>query len=75
MPEPTSGVIVSSQVLPSLPANEVMAAVQPPSQADLAEYQRVTTNLDPLLVDSAVDVDGLIDEFKQTQNRLRHPTE
>ena len=75
MPEPASGVIVSSQVLPSLPADEVMAAVQPPSQADLVEFQRVTSNLDRLLVDSAVDVDGLIDEFKQTHNRLRHPTE
>ena len=75
MPEPTSGVIVSSQVLPSLPADEVMAAVQPPSQADLVEFQRVTSNLDRLLVESAVDVDGLIDEFKQTHNRLRHPAE
>lgn len=75
MPEPTSGVIVSSQVLPSLRADEVMAAVQPPSQADLVEFQRVTSNLDLLLVESAVDVDGLIDEFKQTHNRLRHPAE
>ena len=75
MPEPTSGVIVSSQVLPSLSADEVMAAVQPPSQADLVEFQRVTSNLDLLLVESAVDVDGLIDEFKQTHNHLRHPTE
>lgn len=75
MPEPTSGVIVSLQVLPSLPADEVMAAVQPPSQADLVEFQRVTTNFDRLLVDSAVDVDGLIDEFKQTHNPLRHPAE
>lgn len=75
MPEPTSGVIVSSQVLPSLPADEVVAAVQPPSQADLVEFQRVTSNLDRLLVESAVDVDGLIDEFKQTHNRLRHPAE
>ena len=75
MPEPASGVIVSSQVLPSLPADEVMAAVQPPSQADLVEFQRVTSNLDRLLVESAVDVDGLIDEFKQTHNRLRHPAE
>lgn len=75
MPEPTSGVIVSSQVLPSLPADEAMAAVQPPSQADLVEFQRVTCNLDLLLVDSAVDVDGLVDEFKQTHNRLRHSTE
>lgn len=75
MPEPTSGVIVSSQVLPSLSADEVMAAVQPPSQADLVEFQRVATNLDRLLVESGVDVDGLIDEFKQTHNHLRHPTE
>lgn len=75
MPEPTSGVIVSSQVLPSLPADEVMAAGQPPSQPDLVEFQRVTSNLDLLLVESAVDVDGLIDEFKQTHNRLQHPTE
>ena len=75
MPEPTSGVIVSSQALPSLPADEVVAAVQPPSQADLVEFQRVTSNLDRLLVESAVDVDGLIDEFKQTHNRLRHPAE
>ena len=75
MPEPASGMIVSSQVLPSLPADEVMAAVQPPSQADLVEFQRVTSNLDRLLVESAVDVDGLIDEFKQTHNRLRHPAE
>jgi len=52
-----------------------MAAVQPPSQADLVEFQRVTSNLDRLLVESAVDVDGLIDEFKQTYNRLRHPAE
>lgn len=75
MPEPTPGVIVSSQVLPSLPADEVMAAGQPPSQPDLVEFQRVTSNLDLLLVESAVDVDGLIDEFKQTHNRLQHPTE
>lgn len=75
MPEPTSGVIVSSQVLPSLRADEVMAAVQLPSQADLVELQRVTSNLDLLLVESSVDVDGLIDEFKQTHNRLRHPAE
>ncbi|MBN9342534.1 MAG: hypothetical protein J0H52_21050 [Comamonadaceae bacterium] len=75
MSEPTSGVIVSPQVLPSLPADEVMAAVQPPSQADLVEFQRVTSNLDRLLVESAVDVDGVIDEFKQIHNRLRHPTE
>ena len=75
MLEPTSGVIVSSQALPSLRADEVMAAVQPPSQADLVEFQRVTSNLDLLLVESAVDVDGLIDEFKQTHNRLRHPAE
>ena len=75
MLEPTSGVIVSSQALPSLRADEVMAAVQPPSQADLVEFQRVTSNLDRMLVESAVDVDGLIDEFKQTHNHLRHPTE
>ena len=75
MLEPTSGVIVSSQALPSLRADEVLAAVQPPSQADLVEFQRVTTNLDRLLVESGVDVDGLIDEFKQTHNHLRHPTE
>jgi len=75
VPEPTSGVIVSSQVLPSLPVDKVMAAVKPPSQADLVEFQRVTINLDRLLVDSAVDVDGLIDEFTQTHNPLRHPTE
>ena len=75
MPEPKSGMIVSSQVLPSLPADEVMAAVQPSSQADLVEFQRVTSNLDRLLVESAVDVDGLIDEFEQTHNHLRHPAE
>ena len=75
MLEPTSGVIVSSQALPSLRADEVLAAVQPPSQADLVEFQRVTTNLDLLLVESGVDVTGLIDEFKQTHNHLRHPTE
>ena len=75
MPEPTSGVIISSQLLPSLRADEVMAAVQLPSQADLVELQLVTSNLDLLLVESAVDVDGLIDEFKQTHKRLRHPAE
>ena len=75
MPEPTSGVIVSSQVLPSLSADEVMAAVQPPSQADLVEFQRVTSNLDRMLVESAVDVDGLIDEFKQTHNRQLPPAD
>lgn len=75
MLEPTSGVIVSSQALPSLRADEVMAAVQPPSQADLVEFQRVTSNLDRMLVESAVDVDGLIDEFKQTHSPLRHPAE
>lgn len=75
MPEPTSGVIVSSQALPSLRAEQVLAAVQPPSQADLVEFQRVTSNFDRMLVESAVDVDGLIDEFKQTQGPLRHPAE
>ena len=52
-----------------------MAAVQPSSQADLVEFQRVTSNLDRLLVESAVDVDGLIDEFKQTHNRQLPPTD
>ena len=65
----------SAAQTPSLPADEVMAAVQPPSKAELVEFQRVTSNLDRLLLESAVDVDGLIGEFKQIHNRLLHPAE
>ncbi|CAN7466052.1 hypothetical protein [Acidovorax sp. LjRoot117] len=51
--------------------NGVLAAVQPPSQADVVELRRVANNLDRLLVTHAVDVDGLINEFELARNLVQ----
>ena len=51
--------------------NGVLAAVQPPSQADMVKLQRVANNLDRLLVTHPVDVDRLIDEFELARNLVQ----
>ena len=74
MPAPIAGMAVQSQADARVRADEMLAAAQLPSQADLAEFQQVASNLDLLLAARAVDVDGLIDEFARVRNPQRHAT-
>jgi hypothetical protein len=75
VPDPSSGLIVSSQVVHCIRADEVLAAVQSPSQSDLAKLHKGASNLDRLLAASSVNVEGLIEEFNQARNPLQRPTE
>lgn len=71
MSEPISGMTVPSQTSVRGRSYEMLAALQPPSPADLVELQQVASNLDRLLAAQSVDVDGLIDEFELARHPVR----
>lgn len=71
MSEPISDMASPSQPDVRIWAHEMLAAVKPPSQADLVELQQVASNLDRLLAAQSVDVDGLIDEFELARHPVR----
>ncbi len=48
-------------------AEEMLAAMQPSSLADLAELRQVGSNLDRLLVVEQVELDELVEEFEQAR--------
>lgn len=72
MPKLTSGVTVPLQANARVRVHEWLAAVQSPPQADLAELQKVASNLDLLLVVKQVEWDELVEEFEQTR-KGQHP--
>lgn len=70
--EPTSGMTVPSQTNSHIRTDEVLAAVLPPSEADLNELRVVASNLDRRLAAKAMDIDDLACEFERVRNPLRY---
>ena len=72
MPEPLSELLLSIAAQVQHDADQVdemLATFKSPSQADLAELQRVGGYLDRWLAVLGIDVGELIDEFAHAHNR------